>query len=134
MIVINIPPNDRHFPYYGCFDFESLFDKQNLPQNAQQLTYEARHVPFSFGVSSNVPGFTEGFCYVSSGDENELVKKLVDYLEGVADVSYGILKQKFGYVCAAFENHPNCRREKIDRRISLISARATGFGFRFVQL
>ena len=67
----------------------------------------------SFGVASNVPGFTESVCYVSSGDENELVTKLVEYLEGVADVSHGILKQKFDYVFAALENHPNCRREKL---------------------
>ena len=119
MIGINVPPNDRHFPYYVCFDFESLFDKQNLPQNAQQLSYEARHVPLSFGVASNVPGFTEGVCYISSGDENELVMKLVEYLEGRADVSYGILKQKFDYVFAALENHPNCRREKLTTEFPL---------------
>ena len=39
MIGINVPPNDRHFPYYACFDFESLFNKQNLPQNVQQLNH-----------------------------------------------------------------------------------------------
>ena len=74
MIGINIPPNDHHFPYYACFDFESFFKKQNLPQNAQQLSFEARRVLLSFSVSSNIPGFTEGVCYVSFGDENELVK------------------------------------------------------------
>ena len=47
MIGINISPNYRHFPYYACFDFESLLNKQNLPQNAQQLTYKARHVVFT---------------------------------------------------------------------------------------
>ena len=113
MIDINIPPNDRHFPYYSCFDFESLFDKQNLPQNAQKLSYEARHVQLSFGVSSNVSGFTESVCYVSSGDENELGTKLVEYLESIADVSYGILKQKFDYIFEALKNHPNRRREKL---------------------
>ena len=93
MIGINVPPNNRHLPHYACFDFESLFDKQNLPQNAQQLFYEARHVPLSFGVASNVPRFTESVCYVSSGDENELIAKLVEYLEGIADVSFGILNR-----------------------------------------
>ena len=93
MIGINVPLNDHHFPSYARFDFESLFDKQNLPQNAQQLSYEDRHVPLSFGVASNVPGFTEGICHASSGDENELVAKLMEYLEGVANASYEILKQ-----------------------------------------
>ena len=129
MIGINVPPNDRHFPYYACFDFESLFNKQNLPQNAQQLSYEARHVPLSFGVASNVPGFTEGVCHVSSGDENELVAKLVDYLEGVADASYEILKQKFDYVLAALENHPNCRREKLTSEFHLYLQELPILGF-----
>ena len=129
MIGINIPPNDRHFSYYTCFDFESLFDKQNLPQNAQQLSYEARHVPLSFGVPSNVLGFTEGVCYVSSGDKNELVTKLVEYLEGIANVSYGILKQKFDYVFAALENHPNCRREKLTSEFHLYLQELPVLGF-----
>ena len=70
MIGINISPSKRHFSYYACFDFESLFIKQNSPQNAQRLSYEARHVPLSFGVSSNVLRFTDGVCYVSSSNEN----------------------------------------------------------------
>ena len=129
MIGINISPNDHHFPYYACFDFESLFDKQNLQQNAQQLTYEARHVSLSFGVSSNVPGFTEGVCYVSSGDENELVKRLIDYLEDVVDVLYGLLKQKFVYVFAALENHPNCRRKKLTEEFHLYLQELAVMGF-----
>ena len=60
MIGINVSPNDLHFPYYTCFDFENLFDKPNLPPNAQQLSYKARHVLLSFGVSFNVPGFKRG--------------------------------------------------------------------------
>ena len=129
MIGINVPPNDRHFPYYACFDFESLFNKQNLPQNAQQLSYEARHVPLSFGVASNVPGFTEGVCHVSFGDENELVAKLIDYLEEVADASYEILKQKFDYILAALENHPNCRREKLTSEFHLYLQELPVLGF-----
>ena len=50
MIGIDVPPNDRHFPYYACFDFESL------SQIAQQLSYKARHVPWSFGVASTFQG------------------------------------------------------------------------------
>ena len=129
MIGINVPPNNHHFPFYSCFDFESYFDKQNLPQNAQQLSYEARHVPLSFGVASNVPGFTEGVCHVSFGDENKLVAKLVDYLEGVADAWYEILKQKFDYVLAALENHPNCRREKLTTEFHLYLQELPVLGF-----
>ena len=129
IIGINVPPNDRHFPYFACFDYESLFNKENLPQNAQQLTNEARHVALSFGVSSNIPGFTDGVCHVSSGDENKLVTKLVEYLEGIADVSYEILKEKFSYVLAALENHPNCRREKLTEDFHLYLQELPVLGF-----
>ena len=115
MINIHVPPNDRNFPFYSCFDFEAFFEKQNLPQNAQQLTYEARHIPLRFAVSSNIPGYTNGVCHVSSGDENDLIKKLIDYLEHLADISYAILKEKFDYVFEALENHPNCRSEKLTK-------------------
>ena len=83
----------------------------------------------SFGVASNVLGFTEGICHVSSGDESELVAKLIDYHEGVADVSYEILKQKFDYVLAALENHPNCRREKLTSKFHLYLQELPVLGF-----
>ena len=86
-------------------------------------------MPLSFDVASNVPGFTEGVCPVSSGDENELVAKLIDYLEGVADASYEILKQKFDYVLAALENHPKCRREKLTAEFHLYLQELPVLGF-----
>ena len=64
-----------------------------------------------------------------SGDENELVAKLIDYLEGIADVSYGILKQEFDYVLAALENHPNCRREKLITEFHLYLQELPVLGF-----
>ena len=94
IIGVHVPPDDRNFPFYGCFNFESFFEKQNLQQIVQQLTYEARHVPLSFVVLSNVPGYTSSVCHVSSSNENDLIKKLNDYLEHLADVSFAILKEK----------------------------------------
>ena len=113
MIGVHVPPNDHNFPFYECFDFESFFNTQNLSQNAQQLTSEARHASLSFAVSSNVSEYTNGVCHVSSSDENDLIKKLIDYLEHLADVSFEILKEKFDYVFEAAENHPNCRSKKL---------------------
>ena len=85
-------------------------------QNAQQLTYKARHVPLSFAVSSNVPGYTNGVCHVSFGNKNDLIKKLIDYLDLLADVSYAILKEKLNYVFEALVNHPNCRSKKLTHK------------------
>ena len=35
----------------------------------------------SVSVCSNIPGFTEPVCFVSNGDDDEVVAKFVDYLE-----------------------------------------------------
>ena len=35
----------------------------------------------SVSVCSNIPGFTEPVCFVSTGDDDEVVSKFVDYLE-----------------------------------------------------
>ena len=77
MIGITVPLQDRFFPYFACFDFECYFDSENLSKNGPQLTFESRHVALSFAISSNVPGFQDGVCHVTNGDETDLISKMV---------------------------------------------------------
>ena len=37
--------------------------------------FEARHTPLSVGIATNVPNFEKGVCFVTNGDENQLVQK-----------------------------------------------------------
>ena len=73
MIGIIVPLKDRYFPYFACFDFECYFDTANLPKNGPHLAFQARHVALSFAISSNVPGFQDGVCHVTDGDETVLI-------------------------------------------------------------
>ena len=55
--------------------FEAYFPQENLPDKGPKLTFEAYHVLLSVGIATNVSDFQEGECFVTNGDENELVQK-----------------------------------------------------------
>ena len=97
-IVICVPANKRFFPYFSCYDFEAYFSQENLPGNDSKLGFEARHVPLSVGIATNVPNFENRVCFVTNGDENDLVQKILKYLEYVSNAAYEIMKRKFDCV------------------------------------
>ena len=63
-IGIQVPKQDRFYPYYACYDFEAYLYRNQLPENGPKLLLEARHVSMSVGIASNVPGFEEGKCFI----------------------------------------------------------------------
>ena len=111
-IGIVVPHCDRHFPFFACYDFEAYFSKKHI-SNSSMLTLDACHIPLSVAVASNIPGYESGVCFVTEGSEEELVQKLVDYLETLSEVSYKFLLEKFNYVFEQLERSENVRKEKI---------------------
>ena len=69
----------------------------------------------SMGILSNIPGREEAVCFILEGEEDDLVKKLLDYLEELSDWAYEILCEKFGYVFEALEQSPNCGNENLTK-------------------
>ena len=67
----------------------------------------------SVAISSNVPRKKETVCFILEGEEGDLVKKLLDYLEKLSDRAYEILCKKFSYVFEALEQSPNCKKENL---------------------
>ena len=65
------------------------------------LSFEARHVPLSVGIASNIPGLEVAVCYISDGNESNLVKKMVDYLNKLSDAAFEILQSKYQHVFEA---------------------------------
>jgi len=63
-IGVDIPFNDRHYPYYACFDFEYYFSQEHLPKNGKKLIFEAYHFPMSVGIASCIRGYEQPVCYV----------------------------------------------------------------------
>ena len=112
-IGICIPKTDRMFPFFACYDFESFFTKNDLPGNGPKLTFETKHHVLSVAISSNVPRFDEGKCFVSDGNEKQLVQNLIDYLKEISAESYKNLRIKFDYVFEALENSENENKAKL---------------------
>ena len=77
------------------------------------LTLDACHIPLSVAIASNVAGYESGVCFVTEGSEEELVQKLVDYLESLSKVSYKSLLEKFDYVFEQLERSENVKKETI---------------------
>ena len=74
-------------------------------------------MPLSVGIATNVPNFENGVCFVTNGDENDLLKKMLKYLEDASNAAYGIMKSKFDYVFQALELSENVRKENLTKNL-----------------
>ena len=109
-IGIVVPHCNPHFPFFACYDFEAYFSKKQI-SNSSMLTLDACHISLSVAVASNVPGYELSVCFVTEGSEEELVQKLVNYLETLSDVSYKSLLEKFDYVFEQLERSGNVKKK-----------------------
>ena len=109
------PGSYRRPWYYACYDFEAYLCRDQLPENGPKLMFEARHVQMCVGIASNVPGFEEGKCFITSGNEKELIKNLIDYLEytRISLSAYCFVKEKFRTTFKALESSDNVRKENL---------------------
>ena len=73
----------RFYPYRATFDFESYFDRDNLPANTDHVQWIARHVPLSVSVASNVPGHEAPCCFITDGDSDKLVADMMRHLHTI---------------------------------------------------
>ena len=83
----------------------------------------------SVAIASCIPGKEDPVCFVSKGDKGDLVKKMIDYLENLADDAYMILKEKFQYVFDALETSENCRKEKLTKEFDVYLQELIVLGF-----
>ena len=89
------------FPYRATYDFEVFFESQDLPQPKKEnakTKYTSKHVPLSVSICSNVPTFQNPVCFISDGDPQDLINKMVDHLELISDHSYRLLREEFADV------------------------------------
>ena len=91
---IMVKEEDRYYPYCITYDFESYFWKENLPASSKKLIWEAKHVPFSVSICSNAQGHQEPQCFVTEGDPQELVSKMIDYMHQIQQIAQTYLHEK----------------------------------------
>ncbi|KAJ8050420.1 Zinc finger protein MSN4 [Holothuria leucospilota] len=102
----SVPETLRYHPYRVVFDFECYFTPNE--ESIGKLVWEAKHVPLSASVCSNVPGFLEPRCFVSEKNPETLIQSVVDYISQIAASSQAILNESFNeFICSV--------KQKIDQ-------------------
>ena len=91
---IIVKEEDRYYPNQITYDFESYFWKEDLPRLTEKITFDAKHVPLSVSVCSNVPGYEEPQCFVTEGDSQGLVSKMVDYMHQIQQIAEAYLHEE----------------------------------------
>ena len=72
-----IPRHLKYFPYRATFDFECMLNPMTGLIDTEKLTWDAKHIPLSASVCSNVPVYDQPKCCVSDGDSKQLVKETI---------------------------------------------------------
>ena len=70
-----MPHEQRRYPFYCCYDFESILSQDDLPENGEKLSFTSKHISLSVVISSKIPKFEDLICFVSEGIETVLVQK-----------------------------------------------------------
>ncbi|XP_071847518.1 uncharacterized protein [Apostichopus japonicus] len=100
-----VPEKLRYHPYRAVFDFECYFESQVEGFRAtDKLTWEAKHVPLSASVCSNVPGFLRPRCFISNEGPHDLIQNVVEYLSRIAENSQALLEETFGDLIRSVED------------------------------
>ena len=104
--------DQRHFPFYRCYDFESILCIDDLPENGEKLFFTSKRIPLNVTIVSNIPNL-DPICFVSEGNHTVLVQKMVDYMEKISDAANAILQERYQCVFDALAISPNCRSENL---------------------
>ena len=101
--------------FFAIFDFEAaLFPEKDVKVKTE---YNKVHVPISFSIFSNVPGYDQTpFTKVSDGDTNKLMQHFVGYLINISNAAYKILKAKYKYIYEYVEQQ--VREDEISKVIA----------------
>ena len=93
---IFVAGEDRFFPYFITYDFESILQRQQN-RGTNKLRWDEKHIPISVGVGSNVPGHEKGVCFVNA-DLDELLDEMLTEMHKIAKKVKHIQKIKFEHV------------------------------------
>ncbi|CAH3180090.1 unnamed protein product, partial [Porites lobata] len=89
-----IPPHLKYFPYRATFDFECMFNRQTGLNNTEKLTWNAKHIPLSVSVCSN----------------------MIDYLVEISQKSSDLMKQEFSFLFEAIDQKLEEIKQKSEKQ------------------
>ena len=61
---LTVPEHPKFFAYRATFDFECMFTPETDLNDTEKLTCDAKHIPLSASVCSNVPDYDQPKCLV----------------------------------------------------------------------
>jgi len=95
---IFVPKADRTYPWFCCFDFESILKNDaSEMQNAVKEQRISTHVPVSVSLCSNITGFDNAYTIVDQ-DVDSLAKRMIVYLKQIQSIAFSLAKEKWSYV------------------------------------
>ena len=104
---IEVPEEDRYFPYRATFDIEVMLQPTDK-QRSVKVEWTSQHVLLSISVCSNVPEYTKPVCFVSEGNTADVVDACLRHLTEISDKAFRLLLPKYTGVLQQIE-------EKLDK-------------------
>ena len=98
---VDVAEEFRYYPYRATFDFECYFSKDDLPADTAKVTWKATHIPLSVSLCSNIPGYTEPICLVTTGNSEELIKNMIMKLEEMSAAANELLTDRYQDILSA---------------------------------
>ncbi|KAJ8300697.1 hypothetical protein KUTeg_022216 [Tegillarca granosa] len=98
---IHVPEEHRVFPWFICYDFESMFETvDDHPTDSLEWVY--KHVPISVSICSNVPDYQDCKCIIET-DQDTLVKDMLQYMLTIATKVEELAEERWGWVIKAIK-------------------------------
>ena len=109
------------YPYRIVYDFEAMF--KSIDKKSARTKYYAEHVPLSVSIHSNVPEFSTPKCIVSTGDPQQLIDEMGEYMEKIAAAAFENLKSvdfKAAYEEIDSSRNPESLKKILDRYLQVV--------------
>ena len=91
-----------------------MFTPETDLNDTEKLTWNAKHVPLSVSVCSDVSDYDQPKCFVSDGDSKQLVKEMLEPIVKISEQSYDLLRKEFNFLFEAMHRPKDARpRAKI---------------------
>ena len=95
--ISSFPPTELPLTLSVCLHPRQTFN------DTEKLTWNAKHVPLSVSVCSNVLDYDQPKCFVSDGDSKQLVKEMLEHLVKITEQSYDLLRKEFNFLFEALD-------------------------------
>ena len=88
---------NKFFDYYITYDFETILSKIE-DKRTDTLSFTNKHVPVSFSLFSNIPGYDKDPIFVCHNDVKELIDVFVKTLVDMSAKAYAMNIKKYADV------------------------------------